>query len=65
MEEHFNAFAGVAMLLVDPEQCPQPEDFDKSLMDDYMFYAIGGNHSICARADLAVEKPLFEEYHKV
>jgi hypothetical protein len=53
------------VLLVDPKDCPTKEDFDVTRRDTYKYYVIGGNHSICAKLDLAKIKPDYAPYKRV
>ena len=53
------------VLLVDPEQCKTKEEFDVDLRDTYKYYVIGGNHSLCAKLDLAKIKPDYAPYRRV
>lgn len=53
------------VLLVDPEQCRTKEEFEVDLRDTYKYYVIGGNHSLCAKLDLAKIKPDYAPYRRV
>jgi len=53
------------VLLVDPTLCPTREEFDMSHKNDYRYYVIGGNHSACAKADLALTNTQFGVYRRV
>ena len=53
------------VLLVDPNMCATREEFDMSRKNDYRYYVIGGNHSACAKADLALTNTQFGVYRRV
>ena len=53
------------VLLVDPDMCPTREEFDMSQKNVYKYHVIGGNHSACAKADLAVTNRQFGAYRRV
>lgn len=53
------------VLLVDPRECRTREDWDFAKKDEYHYYVIGGNHSACAKADLALLQPNNRQYRRV
>lgn len=53
------------VLLVDPKECPTREDFNFAKKNDYHYFVIGGNHSACAKADLALQFPNNKAYRRV
>ena len=53
------------VLLVDPKDCARKEDFDVNKRETYKYFVIGGNHSLCAKLDLAKIKPNYAPYKRV
>lgn len=53
------------VLLVDPKECATREQWDFRRKDSYHYYVIGGNHSACAKADLAMLQPNNRQYRRV
>jgi hypothetical protein len=53
------------VLLVDPKQCARKEDFNIDRKDTNKYYIIGGNHSVCAKLNLAKIKPDYALYKRV
>ena len=53
------------VLLVDPAECPTCEDWDYEKKDTYHYYVIGGNHSACAKADLALIRKNDKQFRRV
>ena len=45
------------MVLVDPCQVSNKQEFDKTQFFDYKYYVIGGNHSVEAKRQLIEEYP--------
>ena len=60
-----NPLALPFVLLVDPRECDSREKFDFLKLDQYHFYVIGGNHSACAKADLALVHPNDKQFRRV
>ena len=61
----YNPYAHVVdyVILVDPNQVPNKEAFDRTQCFDYRYYVIGGKHSAKAKIQLVKEYPgnyLFE-----
>jgi hypothetical protein len=53
------------VLLVDPTICARKEDFLMLQRNDYKYYMIGGNHSTCAKMDLAGINPKYDALQRV
>ncbi len=60
-----NPLALPFVLLVDPQECESREKWDHNKLDQYKYYVIGGNHSACAKADLAVIHPNDKQFRRV
>jgi len=60
-----SALATPFVLLVDPDMCASREEFDLAKKNEYRYYVIGGNHSACAKADLALTSPQYGAYRRV
>jgi hypothetical protein len=53
------------VLLVDPKECDSREKWEHSKKDSYHYFVIGGNHSACAKADLALVHPNDRQFRRV
>jgi hypothetical protein len=51
--------------MVDLAMCPTGANFIFAKKNDYRYYVVNGNHSACARVDLAKANPKFDALRRM